>query len=155
MTTTPDATPKTDAGSAPVLALPAPVRRRVLALTEAGVPLTRGFARLVHALRESGHEVVPLALPRTEPPAESVPTLTELKRGISSFAKDLVRGLRGNPDQVAEPWIVSQLRAVEGEVDAVLATDPEAARAAFGYVDRVFPKAIRVGCDTDYHLDPE
>lgn len=144
---------------APVPAL-VPVERvsasyRVLALTEAGVPLTRGFARLVQALRDAGSEVVPLALPRTVPPTESVPTITELKRGLTTFAKDLVRGLRGGEIPSAEPWIVSQLRAVEGRIDAVLATDPEVARIAFPFVDRVFPAALRVACDVDYHLEPE
>jgi len=128
---------------------------RVLALTEAGVPLTRAFARLVQALRDTGSEVVPLALPRSEPTAESVPTITELKRGITTFAKDLVRGLRGGEVASAEPWLVSQLRAVEGRIDAVLATDPEVARIAFPLVERVFPTALRVACDVDYHIEPE
>ncbi len=40
-------------------------------------------------------------------------------------------------------------------MDAVLATDPEVARIAFPFVDRSFPGAIRIGCDGDYHLEPE
>jgi len=143
-----------------MLALPAPghahtARYRVLALTEAGAPLTRAFARLVQALRDAGSEVVPLALPRTVPAIESVPTITELKRGLTTFAKDLVRGLRGGEAPSAEPWLVSQLRAVEGRVDAVVATDPEVARIAFPFIDRAFPGAIRIGCDVDYHIEPE
>ncbi len=143
---------------APVLALPSPetvTRNRVLALTEAGVPLTRAFARLVQALRDVGCEVVPLALPRAVPPVESVPTIAELKRGLSTLAKDLVRSLRGNEAPQSEPWIVSQLRAVEGRVDAVVATDPEIARNVFPYLDRVFSNAVRIGIDVDYHLDAE
>lgn len=162
----------------PVLALPRPeveVQRvpevgarppRVLALTEAGVPLTRAFARLVQALREAGAEIVPLALPRTEPAPESVPTLTELKRGITTFAKELVRGFHPG-EQDTEPWIVSQLKAVglggagggsggAGDaVTAVLATTPDIAKSVFPFVDRALPGAIRIGVDTDYHLDPE
>lgn len=144
---------------APVLALPAPEPRkayRILALTESGVPLTRAFARTVQALRDAGSEVVPLPIPRgAAASAESIPSIAELKRGISSFAKDLVRGLRGGEVPQAEPWVVSQLKAVEGRIDAVLATDAEVAKIAFPWVDRAFPGALRVALDTDYHLDPE
>ncbi|MBL8783967.1 MAG: hypothetical protein JNJ59_03610 [Deltaproteobacteria bacterium] len=150
-----------EATPAPLLALPAPEpgrAYRVLALTEAGAPLTRAFARTVQALRDSGTEVLPLALPRrADAPSESTPTIGELKRGIASFARDLVRGMRGSGGNEAqpEPWLVSQLRAVEGRIDAVIATDPEVARAAFPLLDTVFPGAVRVGIDGDYHIDPE
>lgn len=153
MTNTPD--DKDTSAETPALALPAPVGRRVLALTEAGAPLARGFVRLLQALRDTNCEIVPLALPRSAPEAESAPTLTELKRGISSLARDLVRGLRGGDPVAHEPWIVSQLKAVEGKFDAVVATDPQVAKSAFVFIGRVFPDALRVGCDYDYHLDPE
>ena len=60
---TPESTDKAQE-AAPVLALPAPIARRVLALTEAGAPIGRGFTRLLQALRDTGCEIVPLALPR-------------------------------------------------------------------------------------------
>jgi len=144
--------------TAPVLALPAPEPQkayRLLALTESGVPLTRSFARMVQALRDAGSEVVPLAIPRVSAAPESVPTITELKRGLATFAKDLVRGLRGGDDAASEPWVVSQLKAVEGRIDAVIATDPGVAKLAFSFVDRAFAGALRVAIDTDYHFDPE
>ena len=156
MTTDPNAPAPTE--PAPVLALPAPEPQkayRVLALTESGVPLTRAFARAVQALRDAGSEVVPLAIPRAVATTDTVPTIAELKRGISTIARDFVRGLRGGEPAQPEPWVVSQLRAVEGRIDAVLATDAEVAKIAFPWVDRAFPGTLRVAIDTDYHLDPE
>src|SRR5690606_8779689 len=127
MTDTPANAP---ASTALVPLLPAPTPRRIVALTEAGVPLSRAYARIVTALRDAGSEVFPLAVPRTpEGQAEDVPTIPELKRGITSLAKDFVRGLRGQGQAPTEPWLASQLRAVEGKIDAVFAIDPEVARA--------------------------
>ncbi len=168
---TPPAEPKPDNNLLPVvvappvesptttlatLALPAPTPRRIVALTEAGVPLSRAYARIVQALRDAGSEVLPLAVPRqADTKSPDMPTITELKRGITSFAKDIVRGLRGGSSTPEEPWLASQLRAVEGKVDAVLAIDPEVGRLAFPICERVWPNVMRVGLDADYHLDPE
>jgi hypothetical protein len=149
--------PKSDQAPEPqLLALPAPTPRRIVALTEAGAPLTRAYARVVQALRDSGAEVIPLAVPRNpEPtPEKDSPSIAELKRGLSVFARDLVRGLRGAPMTEPEPWLASQLRAIEGTVDAVLAIDPDVARSAFPACERVWPHVLRLGLDADYHLDP-
>jgi len=109
----------------------------------------------VTALREQGAEVLPLAVPRHAEGIEEVPTITELKRGFTTFAKDLVRGFRGQGSAPpTEPWLVSQLRAVEGKVDLVLAMDPEVARSAFPICEKVWPEVLRLGLDADYHLDP-
>ena len=153
MTDTPANAP---ASTALVPLLPAPTPRRIVALTEAGVPLSRAYARIVTALRDAGSEVFPLAVPRQpEAQAEDVPTITELKRGLTSMAKDFVRGLRGQSQATpTEPWLASQLRAVEGKIDAVFALDPEVARAAFPICEKVWPDVLRIGLDADYHLDP-
>ncbi len=146
---TPEATPT------PLLLPPPPVARRVLALTEAGVAVPPAFARLVDALRVAGAEVLPLAMPRSASPDEAIPTLTDFKRGLTTFAKDLMRGFRSGPGANPESWLASQLRAVEGRVDAVLALDPAVARAAFPEAERAWPGCVRVAIDGDYHLDPE
>ncbi|MCA9513746.1 MAG: hypothetical protein KC635_02275 [Myxococcales bacterium] len=127
---------------------------RVLAVTAAGDPIPRTFARLVAALRHGGAEVVPLPVPKQPASGagnEATPTIAELKR----VARDLVSALRGAEKAPAENWLVSQLRAVEGRVDAVVAVDPAVAQAVFPVVLDVFPDAVRVAVDGDYHVDPE
>ncbi|MCC6621130.1 MAG: hypothetical protein IT385_07735 [Deltaproteobacteria bacterium] len=124
---------------------------RVVAVTEAGVPLTRTYARLVQALRDQGVEVLPLAVPREPPRPEAVPTINELKRGLASFAKDLMRGFRNEP--APGTWLASQLRAVEGRVDAVLVTDAEMGRHVLPTAAEVWPHSLRLGVDGDYDVD--
>jgi len=138
------------------LAVPEPLKAtgpalRVVAVTEAGVPLTRTYARLVQALRDHGVEVLPLAVPRDPPRPEAVPTISELKRGIASFAKDLMRGFRS--EAAPGSWLASQLRAVEGRVDAVLVTDAEMGRHVLPTAAEVWPHCLRIGVDGDYEVD--
>jgi len=128
-------------------------RPRILAITAAGDALPRSFARLVHALRDAGAEVIPLPMPSHAPDdnRDAIPSVAELKRMASNF----VNTLRGAEVAPAESWIVSQLRAIQGRVDAVVATDPLVARSVFPYVTTAWPEAVCVAVDGDYHLDPE
>ncbi|TNF34886.1 MAG: hypothetical protein EP329_06795 [Deltaproteobacteria bacterium] len=126
---------------------------RILAITAAGDALPRTFARLVHALRDAGAEVIPLPMPSEAPDAsrDAIPSVSDLKRMAQTF----VNTLRGDEGGRAEHWIVSQLRAVQGRIDAVIASDPLVARSVFPHVLAVWPNTVRVAIDGDYHLDPE
>ncbi len=128
-------------------------KQRILAVTAAGDPIPRAFARLVAALREAGAEVIPLPVPKAAPKGrdEAVPSFSELKR----LARDLVSTLRRDEPPGAEGWLVSQLREVEGTIDAVVTVDPAVAQAVFPKIHAVWPQAVRVAVDGDYHLDPE
>lgn len=130
---------------------------RILAVTSSGAAVSRAFARLVQALRDKGAEVIPLPIPSQQPEApESTPTLSDFKRGITSLAKDIVSTLRGDEEPAPEThasWLSSQLRTVEGKVDAVVAVSPDAARSAFEAVDEVWPGALRIAVDPDFDLD--
>lgn len=131
----------------------APTRRpRLVAITAAGDAVPRTFARLVGALRDRGAEVIPLPVP-SKPPAprrEAAPSFADLKR----FARDIIDTVRGDDHEPAG-WIPSQLQAIQGHVDAVVAVDPRVAGAVFPHVAAVWPRAVRVAVDSDYHLDPE
>ena len=135
--------------------VPAPPQRaaRILALTAAGDPVPRQFARLVGALRDAGAEVVPLPVPSEAPPSarESLPSVTDLKR----MARDLVSSLRGAPERAVEPWIASQLRELQGHFDAAITTDPRVAFVVFPHVTSVWPEALRIAVDGDYDVDAE
>lgn len=133
-------------------ATPAP-RRRLVAITAAGDAVPRAFARLVGALRDRGAEVIPLPVPSKPPTTrrEAAPSFADLKR----FARDIVDTLRGDAADEPASWIVSQLQAIQGQVDGVVAVDPRVAGAVFPHVPAVWPRAVRVAVDGDYHLDPE
>lgn len=145
--------------SAPLLlagpATPTTPIRRIAAITEAGTALGEPLSRLVEALRHEGAEVLLLAVPTTAPRPEPVPTLGELKRGIGHFARGVVRTLRGDHDEAGDDWLASQLRAVEGRIDAWVACDPGVARQVFPVARTVTPSAMRIAVDGDFHLEPQ
>lgn len=126
---------------------------RVLAITAAGDPVPRSYARLVGALRDLGAEVIPLPMPGKAPEEarEVIPSVADLKRMAHTF----VNTLRGDSGPAPESWIVSQLRAIQGRVDAVIATDARVALAVFPHAVNVWPSAVRIAVDGDYHLDAE
>ncbi|PKN58689.1 MAG: hypothetical protein CVU56_04430 [Deltaproteobacteria bacterium HGW-Deltaproteobacteria-14] len=126
---------------------------RVLAITAAGDPVPRSYARLVGALRDLGVEVIPLPMPSRAPEGtrEVIPSVADLKRMAHTF----VNTLRGEAGEAPESWIVSQLRAIQGRVDAVIATDARVALAVFPHAGDVWPSAVRIAVDGDYHLDAE
>jgi len=130
-----------------------PARRpRILALTAAGDAVPRSFARLVSALRDAGAEVIPLPVPKSPPEEtrESRPSFSDLKR----LTRDIVSSFRG-VSEPEEAWLVSQLREVAQQVDGVVAVDPAVAFAVFPTVPTVWPQAVRVAVDGDFHLEAE
>ncbi len=131
---------------------------RIAALTAAGAPLPLPFARLVDALRRAGAEVVPVPVPRKPPPerAEAPPKLSDLKAGLTALAGSVLSSLREDrAGQGPDGWLVSHLRSIEGAVDGVVALDPAVAQLAFPAAAQVWPDAVRVAVDGDYHVDPE
>lgn len=134
-------------------------RPRLLAVTAAGHPVTRTFARLVDALRAEGAEVRALAVPATAPrdTGRSAPSLTELKAGLHALADQMQAALRGSGSggQPEPEWLQSLLQTVDGTVDGVVAIDPSVAASVFQVADRVWPSAVRVAVDGDYHVDGE
>lgn len=139
-------------------------RRRVIALIAAGSPVPLAFARLVDAMRKNGADVHPLSVPGKKPTAsddDRPPRLRDLKAGLSNLAESLWNVATGDGDETGgrgqdqAHWLVSQLRAVEGTADAVVTTDPAVAMQVFPLVDSVWPKAVRVVVDGDYHVDRE
>lgn len=134
-------------------------RPRIVALTSAGVPIHATFARLVDALRRAGAEVRPVPVPSGPQATEDrlPPRLADLKAGLQSLAQqmgDVLRGAAVPPGAPAD-WLVSLLSAVEGPVHGVIATDPRVAARVFGTVGQVWPDAVRVAVDGDFHIDPE
>ncbi|MGM0577591.1 MAG: PspA/IM30 family protein [Myxococcota bacterium] len=131
---------------------------RLLALTAAGSPVPPPFARLVDALRRAGAQVRPLPIPAGPPSSrqEVPPRLADLKAGLQTLADQVGAALRGDrtPGE-QDAWLVSLLQAVEGDVDGVVATDPAVAETVFPVVESVWPKAVRVVVDGDFHVDPE
>ncbi len=134
-------------------------KRRIVALIAAGSPVPLSFARLVEALRSAGGEVTPLSVPRKKPriaDADRPPRLSDLKAGLTNLAESLWTVATGEDEgRQKEHWLISQLRAVQGQVDAVVTTDPNVAAQVFPSVDAVWPRAVRVGVDADYTIDPE
>lgn len=130
-----------------------PPPRRVVAITEAGQHLPAPLEQLISGLRAAGAEVVLMAVPTSAPRPEPVPTIDELKRGLGHFARGVVKTLRGDFDPVGEDWLASQLRAVEGRVDAWLAVEPALARHVFPVAHAIRPDALRVAVDGDYHVE--
>ncbi len=136
---------------------------RVVAVMAADQPVPERLTLLIAALRQSGVDVAPLALPASAlaPPRDAAPSLSELKRGLTDFVGDVLEGLRGGVGQqsapapaMSEPTIEDRLRAVTGKVDAVVATESAIARAAFDAAETVWPSAVKVAVDGDFHLDP-
>jgi|GEM_PF-1509085 len=137
---------------------PTPAKRpkqRIVALIAAGSPVPLAFARLVDALRSAGADVTPLSVPPKKPrtDADRPPRLSDLKAGLTSLAESLLSG--GDSDRDKEHWLISQLRAVQGKVDAVVTVDPNVAAQVFPLVDQVWSRAVRVAVDADYTIDPE
>ena len=132
--------------------------KRLVALTAAGSPLPRAFARLVEGLRQAGTEVLPLPIPREEPGgrSEQPPRLSDLKAGLQSLAQSVSATLRGErAESGQQTWLLERLRAIEGAVDGVVTLDPLVAAMVFPALDEVWPQAVRIGVDGDFHVDPE
>lgn len=128
---------------------------RIVALTAAGSPVPLAFARLVEALRAGGADVTPLEVPQgPQAPTESLPKLSELKAGLQALAEQVVSTLKGEERASDRAWLASHLGAVQGRVDGVVALDPLVARQVFPLVEQVWPDAVRVAVDGDYHMDP-
>ncbi|MEZ4268390.1 MAG: hypothetical protein R3F39_18655 [Myxococcota bacterium] len=132
---------------------------RIVALTSAGVPLNTTFARLVDALRRAGAEVRPVPVPSGPHSAEDPlpPRLADLKAGLQSLAQQVGDAIRGvaPPADTTVDWLSSMLAAVEGPVTGVVATDPRVAARVFPTAGRVWPAAVRIAVDGDFHIDPE
>lgn len=132
---------------------------RIVAVTSSGVPLNATFARLVDALRRAGAEVRPVPVPSGPPSVEDhlPPRLADLKAGIQSLAQQVGEALRGaqTPPPGGADWLTSLLAAVDGPVSGVVATDPRVAARVFPAAGRVWPNAVRVAVDGDFHIDPE
>ena len=127
---------------------------RIVAVTPAAGPVPLAFARLVGALRQAGAEVTPLPVPRKSPatPKEGLPGLSELKAGLQAFADQVVSTIRGDDDA---GWLASHLGAVEGKVDGVVAITPQVAEKVFPVVGKLWPQAVRVAVEGDFHVDPK
>ena len=131
---------------------------RVLALhSEAQAP-SLALSRLIGALSAHGAtvEAIPLPLGASPSALGQAPSLAEIKAGLHSLAESVGAALRGDPAEVpdSEADIARALRSVEGRVDAVVSTDARLAERVFGIVAAVWPDALCVAVEGDFHLDP-
>ena len=135
-------------------------RPRLLAVTASNAPVTLTYARLVDALRRAGAEVRTLPVPTAGPSDaedDRPPRLSDLKAGLHALAESVTAAIRGGDTQdgPGSPWLVSLLRTLEGSFDAVVAVDPRVARLVFPAAGQVWPQAVRVAVDGDFHIEPE
>jgi hypothetical protein len=126
-----------------------------VAITEAGTAVSESLARLIEHLRGESADVLIFAVPTSAPRPEPVPTLGDLKRGLGHFARGVARTLRGDFDEPGANWLESQLRAVEGRIDAWATCDPALGRQVFPLLRTIHPTALRIAVDGDYHLEPQ